>query len=93
MAQSLHSIELIIKKTYALQVAVRCTPGAEAVCKKNNLTFCDLLEPFSHLTSQSKALCDGCNLSLPLFYLPLISNYLTLFPFSLPMELVCVYTP
>lgn len=54
MAQSLHNIEVIIKKTYALQVAVRCTPGAEAVCRKNNLTFCDLLEPFSHLSTQSK---------------------------------------
>lgn len=54
MAQSLHNIEVIIKKTYALQVAVRCTPPAEAVCRKNNLTFCDLLEPFSHLSTQSK---------------------------------------
>ena len=54
MAQSLHSVEVIVKKAYALQVAVRCTPSAESICKKNHLTFCELLEPFSELNSQSK---------------------------------------
>jgi hypothetical protein len=51
-------METVIKKSYSLQVAVRCTPGADAICRKNQLTFCELVEPFCHLNSpvQSKDL-------------------------------------
>ncbi|CAI8014074.1 Trafficking protein particle complex subunit 8 [Geodia barretti] len=51
MAQSLSTMESIIKGSYSLQVAVRSTPDAESLCRKNRLTFCELLEPFSQLGS------------------------------------------
>lgn len=51
MAQSLYDVDTILKKSYSLQVAVRCTTVAEALCRKNSLTFCELVEPFSHLSS------------------------------------------
>ena len=51
MAQSLHGVEAIVKSSYGLQVAVRCTPSATNLCRKNQLTFCELLEPFSQLNS------------------------------------------
>lgn len=52
MAQSLQSIESLIKSAFALQVAVRCEEDAEAICQKNGLSFADLLRPFSQLGSQ-----------------------------------------
>lgn len=54
MAQSLYDVEAIIKKSYSLQVAVRCTTSADALCMKNQLTFCELVEPFCHLSSPGK---------------------------------------
>lgn len=51
MAQSLYDVDTIFKRTYSLQVAVRCTSSAEDLCRKNSLTFCELVEPFSHLSS------------------------------------------
>ena len=54
MAQSLQSIESLIKSAFALQVAVRCEEDVEAICQKNNLTFADLLRPFSQVSTQGE---------------------------------------
>ena len=54
MAQSQQSIESIIKNSFALQVAVRCTEDAEAICEKNKLSFAELLRPFSQLSAQGE---------------------------------------
>lgn len=52
MAQSSESIEALIKNAFALQIAVRTTEDADAICRKNHLTFPELLAPFSQLHSQ-----------------------------------------
>lgn len=54
MAQSLQSIEVLIKNSFALQVAVRSTEDADAICRKNRLTFSELLRPFSHLGNEGE---------------------------------------
>lgn len=54
MAQSQQKVEVVMKGTFPLQVAVRCTEDAEVLCRKNGLSFATLLRPFSQLTTQSK---------------------------------------
>ena len=54
MAQSTRSVESLVKLTYALQIATRCSEDAEQICKKNHLTFPDLLRPFSVVSDKSK---------------------------------------
>lgn len=49
MAQSAQGTEVLIKSVFALQVAIRSTEGAEAICNKNQLSFTELLKPFSQL--------------------------------------------
>ena len=55
MAQSLQSIESLIKSAFALQVAVQCAEDVEVICKKNSLTFAELLRPFSQLNTQGES--------------------------------------
>lgn len=57
MAKSSSSVESLIKKTYALQVAVRCTEEAELICGKNNLKFFELLRPFCGLSNNGECIC------------------------------------
>lgn len=54
MAQSTRSVESVVKLTYALQIATRCSEDAVQICKKNHLTFPDLLRPFSVVSDKSK---------------------------------------
>jgi hypothetical protein len=54
MAQSTRSVESLVKLTYALQIATRCSEDAEQICKKNHLTFPDLLRPFSVVSEKGK---------------------------------------
>ncbi len=56
MAQSQLKVEAVMKGTFPLQVAVRCTEDAETLCWKNRLSFSDLLRPFSQLSTQGKRL-------------------------------------
>ena len=55
MAQSVHGTEVLIKSVFALQVAIRSTEGAEAICNKNQLGFTELLKPFSQLSSPGES--------------------------------------
>ena len=43
------SAENFIKNLFGIHVAVLCTEDAEKIAKKNNLTFCEMLRPFSQL--------------------------------------------
>lgn len=54
MAQSGQTVEALIKSAFALQVAVRSTEGAEAICKKNRLSFTELMRPFCQLSTQGE---------------------------------------
>lgn len=54
MAQSLQTAEVFIKNTFGLPVAVRCTEDAEAISRKNGLSFVELLRPFSQPASQAQ---------------------------------------
>lgn len=59
MAQSTRSVESLVKMAYALQIASRCSDDAETICKKNHLSFADLMRPFSVLTEKGEgtAIC------------------------------------
>ena len=54
MAKSSQSVESLIKSTFALQVAVRCTEEVELACHKNNLSFSELLKPFCALSNNGE---------------------------------------
>lgn len=55
MAKSCQSVESLIKSTFALQVAVRCTEKAEAACRKNHLRFSEMLKPFCALSNNGES--------------------------------------
>lgn len=57
MAKSGQSVESLVKSTFALQVAVRCTEEVEIMCRKNNLRFCEMLKPFCALSNNGE--CSG----------------------------------
>ena len=56
MAQSTRSVESLVKLTYALQIATRCSEDAESICRKNHLSFPELLRPFSVLSEKGELL-------------------------------------
>ena len=43
-----------IQNTFSPSVAVLCSPDAEVLCQKNNLTFVELVQPFCRLTTEGK---------------------------------------
>lgn len=49
--------EDFIQSIFCPHVAVLCSDKAQGICRKNNLSFCDLLNPFARLT-------DGKNISI-----------------------------
>lgn len=51
MAQCKQVPQEFIKNAFTPQIAVLCTPLAESSCQKNNLTFIELLQPFSKLSN------------------------------------------
>lgn len=51
MTQCKQSPQEFIKNAFTPQVAVMCTPQAEKLCEKNNLTFIELIQPFSRLNN------------------------------------------
>ena len=54
MAKSSCGIETLIKTTFPLQVAVRCSEEVEFTCQKNNLSFSEMLKPFCALSNNGK---------------------------------------
>ncbi|KAL1493024.1 hypothetical protein ABEB36_011167 [Hypothenemus hampei] len=49
MAQCKSTPEEFIKNSFTPQIAVMCTPEVQRCCKKNNLNFTEILQPFSKL--------------------------------------------
>lgn len=49
-AQNLTSREMV-QNVFSPLIAVVCSPSAEEMCYKNNLSFVEMLQPFSKLTS------------------------------------------
>jgi len=52
MAQCKQTAQEFIQNTFNPHVAVLCSPDAEVLCQKNNLTFVELVQPFCHLTTE-----------------------------------------
>lgn len=49
MAQCKQAPQEFIRNGFTPQIAVICTPMAEKACQKNQLSFVELLQPFSRL--------------------------------------------
>lgn len=54
MSQSKQTAEEFIQSTFSPHVAVLCSPDAELLCQKNNLTFHQLIQPFCRLSSEGE---------------------------------------
>lgn len=54
MAQRKKSEIEFIQDTFCPQVAVLCSYDAEVVCRKNSLTFVELVQPFCRFNGESK---------------------------------------
>ncbi len=54
MAKSSTNVDSLIKTTFALQVAVRSSEDAELICRKNQLTFSELMKPFCALSNNGE---------------------------------------
>ncbi|XP_076470015.1 trafficking protein particle complex subunit 8-like [Babylonia areolata] len=52
MSQCKQTAEEFIQSTFSPHVAVLCSPDAEILCQKNNLTFQQLIQPFCRLSSE-----------------------------------------
>lgn len=52
MAQTKKSVSEFIQDAFCPMVAVLCHHGAETTCRKNNLTFAELIQPFCRLPSE-----------------------------------------
>lgn len=52
-AQNLTQKE-VIQNVFAPLIGVICSPQAEELCYKNNLTFVELLQPYSKLTNDGE---------------------------------------
>ncbi|XP_070190978.1 trafficking protein particle complex subunit 8-like isoform X2 [Littorina saxatilis] len=52
MAQCKQTAEEFVQSTFSPHVAVLCSPDAELLCQKNNLSFQQLIQPFCRLSSE-----------------------------------------
>ena len=52
MAQCKQNAQEFVQNTFNPHLAVLCSPDAEVLCQKNNLTFVELVQPFCRLTSE-----------------------------------------
>ena len=52
MAECKQTSQEFIKNAFPPMVAALCSHDAELICKKNNLSFCELIQPFCHLTTE-----------------------------------------
>lgn len=53
MAQCKQSAAEVINNAFAPMVAALCSHDAELVCQKNNLSFCELIQPFCRLNTEA----------------------------------------
>lgn len=69
MAQCKLTASDFIKNTFNPHVAVLCSPDAEVLCQKNNLTFVELVQPFCRLNTEGDYVNNLTSLTyLYLFY-------------------------
>ena len=54
MSQCKQSATEFIQDTFSPHIAVLCSNDAQMLCEKNNLTFVQLIQPFSRLSSEGK---------------------------------------
>lgn len=54
MAQCKLTPREFISNTFSPQIGAVCSSAAESVCQRNNLSFIELLQPFSNLNSEGK---------------------------------------
>lgn len=54
MAQTKKSVSEFIQDAFCPTIAVLCSYDAESICRKNNLTFAELIQPFCRLPSEGK---------------------------------------
>jgi hypothetical protein len=52
MAQTKKSVSEFIQDAFCPMVSVLCSYDAESICRKNNLTFAELIQPFCRLPSE-----------------------------------------
>ncbi|XP_017768287.1 PREDICTED: trafficking protein particle complex subunit 8 [Nicrophorus vespilloides] len=52
MAQFQNTPQEFIKDTFSPQIGVLCSQNAEEICRKNNLSFIELVQPFCKLNSE-----------------------------------------
>ncbi|CAF3826427.1 unnamed protein product [Rotaria sp. Silwood1] len=52
MAQTKKSVSEFIQDAFCPMIAVLCSYDAETICRKNNLTFAELIQPFCRLPSE-----------------------------------------
>ncbi|CAF3933295.1 unnamed protein product [Adineta steineri] len=52
MAQTKKSVSEFIQDAFCPMVAVLCSYDAESICRKNNLTFAELIQPFCRLPTE-----------------------------------------
>lgn len=58
MAQCKLTPREFIGNAFSPQIGAVCSPAAEAVCQKNNLSFIELLQPFCNLNAEGIAIVD-----------------------------------
>lgn len=63
MAQCKLSPQEFVKNSFMPQVAVICSSKAEETCRKNNLSFTELLQPFCKLGTEGIFEVYSCNKS------------------------------
>ena len=56
MAQTKKSVSEFIQDAFCPMIAVLCSYDAESICRKNNLTFAELIQPFCRLPSEGTPL-------------------------------------
>ncbi len=54
MAGSIYTLDKFIKKSFGIQVAARSSSDVDEICRKNGLSFCELLQPFSQAVSECR---------------------------------------
>ena len=71
MAQTKKSVSEFIQDAFCPMVTVLCSYDAESICRKNNLTFAELIQPFCRLPSEGNASDvenDGFKSALLIFF-------------------------
>ena len=78
MSQSKQTAEEFIQSTFSPHVAVLCSPDAELLCQKNNLTFQQLIQPFCRLSSEGEIIDQYQILSIRIIGRMLLFRFINL---------------